>query len=471
MKQLVTLLTVLAFSSPAWASSTAYKGGSGGGGTFEGTITDDGENSIGLYWTTLSIDDCALNGQTDGAGCDANPFPAADGRDSFIMSAARIISGTYTVDNIHMITGFNTEGGGAAIKTDLLAGNINVEYSYGGGKRAGAEAMEWYFEAISPTYVITFDSVVEQLLIGDDITFTGGEICRATISNTNLSSVQTVRMLCVNDDAPENNDVVTACDGTCTGDPTAPAAVSVNGAPTADTSYRPFFMDWDTDNNASSFEFTIDGQYRADGNPNNAGVTSHGLSMSGSNRTVHLGWNGVFNTTEPTAANAVTIPAFTDHSFSNPSVGGEIAVDISNNTTFGGQFVYHDGDSSSNGTSRVLSSIQTDCSRDLAFDGNDNLVPFASWPGATVVALGCMNLTAAPATNAVITLEDQAGNAITLSGTMTCSDNNVAMAWTTTTDADAILTSGEGLRYDVGTDSTTTTDDHVVCIAYRETRR
>lgn len=411
------------------------------------TLTSSTNGTLERIFTvaTPSIDNAP--GIADGAGADPNPFPGV--RASEILSGVWGSAFTNAIDYIHCISGFNGGCGKGTVDNDLYQGGLLIEYSYDQGLRSGAEAMEMYWSVTPATHVVSIDgSGGGAIALGDNVTFSDGAVCRPAQADANLSNGAVIRMTCVDDDPPGVAATISSgCSG-CTG--------AVTGA-VADVVYRPWEVTWDTGGHLVRHAFRV---------AHNGTRAMTGAYFDGANLVSHLGWRGPFSGESATDALRVSIPAFATHSTSLPSWEGDIAVDTTNEATSGGTLVFHDGTAA-----RALSATQTDCFRVDGLDGTDDLViPHAWYQPVAVVAMGCHNDDADPATDATLTLETLGGTAIDLAGTLTCAAHTAAMAWQTTSDADRVLASGAMLRFDNVVAPTTATDDHTICIAFQATQ-
>lgn len=408
----------------------------------QGEFTQAASISTGKWaesWTTEDPDSPVgtTNCGTSGSGCDPNPFTGD--RSSTIRTGVRSALFTYDTDWIHTLSAYNSLGGGSAVDSDNYAAENFIEYSYDGGQRSGAELVEWNFDVTPATHQITITAGTGSGIVrGENVAFTGGESCRPTGP---LAGTGTVRMTCVNKDAPESSDVITGGCAGCTG------TWTVSSTPTADSAYRQFFMHWITETNRTSFGFL--------GAPSTPVLDYQG----GAFRMVIAGG------TSPTAT--LQLPANTSSSFPDPGLAGEVKVDTSGDTTTGGQLIFHDGTDD-----RVLQATNTQCFPQTDLDAADDDVnfPAAFYQPITIIAAGCRSdTTASPTTAATLAFETLGAASMTL--TPTCVGSATAMTWATTTDPDAALASGAGFRFDTTNTPNPATDEYTICVAYRATRQ
>jgi hypothetical protein len=153
------------------------------------------------------------------------------------------------------------------------------------------------------------------------------------------------------------------------------------------------------------------------------------------------------------------VPAFSVPSGTNPVIdgSGDLAID-----TTGGQIVYYDG----SGTS-VLSPDESKCIVVENLAAADDDMPIFSSPAAiTIGSIWCQYAGSAPTTAAALTLEDGAGNAMTITGA------NPACTGPGTNPTPAAVTAGntlaayEMLRFDVTNTPDPETDTYMICVGY-----
>ena len=100
-------------------------------------------------------------------------------------------------------------------------------------------------------------------------------------------------------------------------------------------------------------------------------------------------------------------------------------------------------------------------------EGDDDVnVPQAWFQPVKIKRLGCRTDTSAsPTTTATVAIETLAGAAI--GSAATCVGSEATMTWVdVSADADAILASGAGIRFDVTNTPEPATDEYTICIAY-----
>lgn len=416
---------------------------------------------------TPDLDDAP--GIADGDGADPNPFPGT--WDSTISGNVNCTGGgdtPYTLNCVHALSAYN--GNGITVyDAENFAYWWNFEYGWAGARHSGAPGVEAYLQVYPPTQWLRMAAgSAGSVVIGDLLTFTGGEQCKVTEAST-LALNDEFRVICVGKDGPEAGDAITDCDGyggggACSGTPSGTLAINA----TDDIGLRPFFSAWDSVGNSITTEILLEGDRKTDGNPQGtAGRTKRALLAIGSAREVALGWSGSTGTDAAGDMSIVTVPATATFVYGNNGTAGAHMVDTSSNGGTG-QWIYGDGT-----RNNTLIPTDTRCyikgSADAGVD--DDYGDIHWYQPVTIVAAGARNTVSDAATDAVFTLEDSAGNAMTLSGTWTAVDRTAtAMTWVTVT-AGGGLTSGEGIRIDTTTSSTTTTDDHEICLAYTATRQ
>jgi hypothetical protein len=432
------ILCLLFFALPAGAVTLKRGPGSGGGFGNNGVTPNGSGNFLHRYVTTPSEDD--VPGVADGAGADPVPFT---GNQAATITLDQVFgfNSVSMVDWIHCTSGYNEGCGGVTPNPNLPSIGFSTEYSYDAGAADSGPALNEYYWSIDPaSSVVSFSAGAGNFPAGENITFSGGEVCRSLVGTVAMFGTP-IRMVCVGGDYPDIADTITVCAGGCTG--------TVSGS-VADSLYRPFFFFWNRATNRTSFEWN-----NIAGNP--------WMSMQPGISTMFAGWGG-----PGTGLFSLNIPSGTSGHFFNG--GGSIGVDESVAATTGGQFVFDDGT-----TDNVLSPTNMMCMQFHDLDATDDnaVLSFSTYQPITVTALGCRNeLSAAAATAATITLETLAGAAITLTtDPLTCVGNATAITWDTTVDADAVLASGMGVRIDTTNTPNPATDEHTICIAFRYTRQ
>lgn len=376
---------------------------------------------------------------------DPNPFIGDEA--SLIGWGVFSPADTFSTDHIHCISNFNYGGCSSTFtpSNDIFSSKLQMEYTYGQGARSGNYLIEWNWDITPGNHIIAdynsdVDATAGTVALGDTLTYTGGEQCRV-ISVGLVDTLTNASITCLDGDAPEDNDAITGCTGTCTGPPDG----TVNGTPTSErTQWRPFSYHW----NAGTGQTAL--QLRA---------TRTEVYFAGSAFRANLGWDGA------TAGN--TMPRMPVNAAGG---GGGFEGDFYFDNT-ADQWVGGDG-----ANMRVYGQYQRQaCFRvdnmDAAVD--DNAGGFFAEQPITILGIGCNNFVAtASATDATIPangLEDGAGNAMTHAG-VTCSDRNATVTFVPVT-ANNTLISGETVRYDVGVSSTAPTDDHIICLTYMMTRQ
>lgn len=404
----------------------------------QGSMVND--EFVGTQWTTCDLDDCP--GVADGEGADPNPFPVD--MSSIIRTGVFSAPFVYTVDPIHFISSFNHATSSSRLNDTLYAAQLQIEYGYDNSARSGAELIEWNWDISPATHLIAINSDIDAAsgssTVGDLVTFSNGAICRP--SATTALPTAGARFTCMNGTAPADNNTITSCTPSgCDG--------TVNGTPTSERDpFRAWAFHW-----SSASGFTSLGILRK--------ANSHWLSFQGGASTAYLGWDGDAST----AALSVNLPATTSNPFMNGA--GAVAVDITNASTIGGQLSFHDGTAK-----RALAATKTQCfeQTDLDAADDDRVIPLSWRQPVTITAMGCRNQTStSPGTAATLTLETIAGNAITLDSTLTCVGSATAITWVTTSDSDAALASGGGIRFDVSNTPNPATDEHTICVSYLDT--
>lgn len=121
----------------------------------------------------------------------------------------------------------------------------------------------------------------------------------------------------------------------------------------------------------------------------------------------------------------------------------------------------------SNDSVKAIPYQQTKCAyvEDLvAADDNKSLGAFDN--PVTIDRVGC-TYSGTGTTTATITLEDGGGNAMTIAGTNpSCTTEANGVGWAQVSGANAILTRGEIVRFDVTNTPSPTTDDYTICVSY-----
>jgi hypothetical protein len=130
--------------------------------------------------------------------------------------------------------------------------------------------------------------------------------------------------------------------------------------------------------------------------------------------------------------------------------------------------VVYGSDPAAGDVASPISPTDTHCFQRSALDENDDdvNVPQVWLQPVTIKRLGCRTDTSAsPATAASVAIETLAGAAI--GSAATCVGSETSMTWVdVSADADGILASGAGIRFDVGNTPDPATDDYTICIAY-----
>ncbi len=413
----------------------------------QGTISHLSGEGQAAYVDFPSIDD--VPGVADGAGADPTPFPASQ---AGLLFGDCVVGTpfTYSVDWIHRLSSFNQDCNGIHLNPNFYSIAHQYEYSFDGGARSGNALIESIWSVTPVSRLVTFSAGTGTITQADNVTFTGGEICRSHTTVTMGASAQ-VRFTCVDGNPPDAADTITAGCGGCTG--TVSTAV-------LDTSFRPEFHFWRERDNVAVHQWLT-------GPEDGGGNQQIGLSAQGTNRTVYVGWGGP--TTPQALAHKISITSLASSNFPDVDELGNIKIDPDGAATTGGQFLLHDGTAA-----RVLQPTETRCFQwsDLDATDDDVNLPIVDRVPITITAMGCRNdTTAAPTTAATLTLETLAGTAITLASTLTCVGNATAISWATTVDADAILASGAGVRFDTTNTPNPATDEHTICLSYLYTRQ
>ncbi len=158
----------------------------------------------------------------------------------------------------------------------------------------------------------------------------------------------------------------------------------------------------------------------------------------------------------------VDVPEFTVPSGTNPTVdgAGDLAIDTTDQ-----QLVY-------GSSAVVLTGTQSECVNMENVVAADDNKPIASWPYAvTVTSVWCFYNGSAPTTPATFTLEDGAGNAMTITDTNpTCSAPGTAATPKAVTAGNQ-LTAYELLRFDTTNTPNPLTDTYTICISYTVDRQ
>lgn len=425
---------LLLVAAAALGNNSANKGGGGMTGG-QGSIPTSPGNTVGQSWffNTGNPDD--VPGMPDGAGGDPNPV--FFDRSSHIAGAWNSTPFTNDVDYVHCLTSFNlgTEGCKARSNLNIYGSGMQVEYTYDGTARSGAEFNEWIWSVSPATHLINFSAGPVGMVMGDNVTFSNGAKCRpANISGAN------VRMTCEGGTPPAGTNTITVCTSGCTG--------TVNTATSETTGFRPWFYVWNTGTNSTSLDVQA--------SPRNG--TEWWFSGQYGASTLYVGWQGAG--TNPMSVN---LPGVANTFLSG---AGAIATDTSAAGTTGGQLKFHDGTQVN-----VLQPTETACSW---YDTNTTTANvqfrWASQVPITVTSIGCANLTASPAANPSITantLSDSVPNAAT-HGQVDCVDLGVTLVYQAVTGANASFSAGEQMNFDI-VQGTTATDDVMVCIQYRFT--
>ncbi|MFZ2804645.1 MAG: hypothetical protein WA001_05520, partial [Patescibacteria group bacterium] len=359
---------------------------------------------------------------------DPNPF--AGDRSSTIITGVTGAGFDNSVDWIHTISAYNATGTVRGVDPDNYSAAMNIEYSYDQGARSGGEAIEWLYWFKPATYKITFSGTSGTAAAGENLTFTGGEICRPTQSYAMSSTV--ARFTCVDNSGvanpPEVSDVVTGGCAACAGT----VATIAN-----DVEYIPFSVVTNTLGFGGFTDF-VNMMWKDSGGQYVAYQTRFG------DRRVNLGWES-FNTPSSSYANKVSVPAYTLLGSAVPTDAGDFAIDTSFATTRGGQLVYHDGTAL-----RALVPTKT-FSTPTTTTGTtfvDLVLDQSFYNFATITAVGCRDKSDATG-GGTLTIETLTGAAIDVTaGTVPCVGSDDAITWRTTTDADAVLGSGAGVRAD-----------------------
>lgn len=462
---------------------TAHRGGGGIGGNVAGAGSTDPQTSVGGTWNLDQLDHAS--GVASGDGASANPYPIDWSADLQIDSVIRDRN-AQQINYIYEPWIFNNN----FANTDLLQSGESWEFSYQAvGTDSWLGYQEHYWQIAQSTIHMTFSAGGSgSITMGYNYNFTNGAICRPLTTDSNLADGADLRFTCEHHTPPAVGNTITGCTGTaCTGGtPTATVATVIDDQ--LATPLRPYFWTY------YPHTMQVDYDIRRSSKCLNAACSGsnnqllYWLSAQSNDNVLHLGHGGY---TTPAAQQArVSIPFASDTNGNGSVVGpGDIAVDTSNSTTYnagkalqvtthklGPQLVYIGDDGSQTSfIQEVLGSVETQCitiNNTDATTGDNTEVPLAWWQPVTIVAVGCRNLVRAPATNAVLTIKDRAGNGIGLDSTLTCAANNASITFVTTdtNDSDSQLTSGEGLLIDVTTASSTTTDAHDVCFAFKKTK-
>jgi hypothetical protein len=135
---------------------------------------------------------------------------------------------------------------------------------------------------------------------------------------------------------------------------------------------------------------------------------------------------------------------------------GDIGIDTTAN-----QFLAYSG-----GAVQTFDPVRQACAVviDLT-DSDDNFEFFMANQAITITSVGC-HCRGTCTTKATFTLEDRAGNAMTITGTNpTCSETTGNATYAAVTAANGLVT-GEGLRFDVTNTPNPLTDEYTLCVTY-----
>jgi hypothetical protein len=412
-------------------------------------------------WTTCDLDDCP--GVADGAGADPNPFPGP--RIGTIESGVLSTPSINVVNPIHGLSIYNFGNADPA----LYASTISVEYGYDALQRSGAEYVEFYWQFSPSTFRVTIASGgVGAIALGQNITFSNGAVCRPAQADADLSNGALVRMTCVDHVPPASGNTITACNG-----PSCTPTGTVSGAPSADSvPWRPFFYTLYTATNR------VDWDQRR-GVVDGTSTPLYWLSGQTGDNVLHLGRGGYADANY----SRVSIPTASNASLGGPAgtmlSSGDITIDTSDAgvwtdamISMGGQHCYGDGLF----TQKCITPVKNHCYQfSNVSDTSDNVnIPLMTWQPSTVAAMSCRSdTTVTPTTNATMTVETLAGAAIGLNATLTCVGSASTATWqpVLVADADRLLPSGAGIRFDVGTAPNPSGDTYTVCVALQDTAK